>query len=502
MSLAIDSIIRVSDSIEPNGVLRRDLGIGLFITTDTQLGTGSNRIAVLSSFQDALNQFTVGSQPYLAAQTWFAQSPLPKNLIIGRWINAAASATLKGGVFSTTLSQFQAITNGSFNVVVDGVSRNITALNLSSANSFTAIATAIQTAITTAGSNVTVVYNPVTKSFVVTSATTGATSTLTYFSPVSPASGTDLSAPLALTLATGAQLSQGAAAESISQAFNAIINLNNSPYFVSAEDGFSDATVSELSALIQSFTDSLRFMFSANTNDAQTLITGDTTSESAQLFALQPQRTWMTWSATADRKAVSAAARMSSVNFDANNGLITLMFKTLPGTLPDDLTTTQQTELDRKRVNYYANFSGDPIYAKGTTFNTSAYIDTRYALDWFVNAVQVDVFDLLVQSPRIAQTDEGNSFVVDVINEVCQQAVRNGMVTPGYVSEALKADIIATTGNTEFDGYLSTGYLVWNQPVSQQSQSDRDQRKFTAKKIWLKSGGAIQSGDIAIVLEN
>ncbi len=499
MSLSIDGIIRVTDSIEPVGILQRTFGIGLLLTTDSQLGTGSNRIAVLSSFMDAEGLFSVGSAPYIAAQTWFAQSPLPQNLIIGRWINTAVAAILKGGALTSTLVQLKAITNGSFNIVVDGVSHDITGVDLSTATSFADVATAIQTKITTAGASVTVAFNPVSKGFVVTEGTTGDASTLSFFAPVTPASGTDLSVPLALTLATGASLSQGSDAELVEEALVAIQNLNNSFYFVMLDAILNDtATVSSVSA----WCEDQRLMYSAGTADAQTLVTGDTTSESAQLFDLQPERTWMTYSKYADQKSVSIAARLSSVNFSANNSLITLKFKSLPGCLPDDFNVTQQTELLRKRVNYYTEFSGDAIYAEGQAFENGIWVDVRYALDWFVNAVQVSVYDLLRQSNRVGQTDSGEDFIVDSITTVCQQAVRNGMIAPGTVSDALKNDIIQTTGNTEFDGFLSKGYLIWSQPTALQTQSDRDERKATAKKIWLKSGGAIHSADIAIVLEN
>jgi hypothetical protein len=66
----------------------------------------------------------------------------------------------------------------------------------------------------------------------------------------------------------------------------------------------------------------------------------------------------------------------------------------------------------------------------------------------------------------------------------------------------MKADIIATTGNSKFNGDLPNGYLIWSQPTAAQSESDRAARKATAKKVWLKSSGAIHSVEIALVLEN
>ena len=122
MTLPLSNIVQVTDSIEAVGVLRKEFGIGLFFTSDDTLGTGSNRVAVYSNFQDMSSVFAEASEPYKAGNAWFAQSPFPKNLVVTRWIQSDVAARLIGGVVSTTVSGFAALLmTGYIKITIDGV---------------------------------------------------------------------------------------------------------------------------------------------------------------------------------------------------------------------------------------------------------------------------------------------------------------------------------------------------------------------------------------------
>lgn len=498
MALPLDDVIIVNDVIEASGVLRREFGIGLFITPDTTLGTGSNRVAVYSDFNDLSSTFAEGSEPYKAGNAWFSQSPFPRNLVVGRWINADVAARLIGGTVTTSVSEFAALAvTGYFAILIDNISYDVN-VDLTSVASYSDVATTVQNALTTAGASVTVQYDATISGFRVVSGSTGSSSTLSY--SVQPATGVDLAPLMSLSSDTASQLDQGADTETIPEAINAILALNDSWYWVTNDNTiFSEENVTS----IANYVETGRYMYSAQTSESSVLITGETSSVSYKLFQEQLQRTFMTYSGSADEyKSLSIAARFSSVDFNSANSVITAKFKSLPTLTPDNLSQTQVKELKRKRVNYYTNFATSPIYSEGTAFKNGVYIDTRYCLDWLANAIQVDEFDLLIASGRVPETDSGEASVVSVIDSDCRQAITNGMIAPGVVSEAMKADIIATTGNTSFDGNLNKGYLIWSQPTSAQSQADRVARKATAKKIWLKSSGAIHEINNVLTLEN
>lgn len=231
------------------------------------------------------------------------------------------------------------------------------------------------------------------------------------------------------------------------------------------------------------------------------LTPNESTSLLAQVSALKSERVFAIWSLFNDYKAVSVAARFSSVDFTAGQSLITGKFKTLPGTTPDIITATQKAELDRKRVNHYSPFGGDSIVAEGVSFGT--YIDVRYWLDWFINSCQAGVYNLLKGSPsRVPQTDSGSAAIRGTLEGICEEGVLNGGIAPGKLGNVLAGNIREITGNSKFSGYLSTGYLVYIQPIALQNPSDRAARKAPPINVWVKGSGAVHFLDINIVFEN
>ena len=72
MALDISSIVRVTAQIAPQGVLRRDFGRTLFLTTDDTLGvSGADRVRVFASMDDVAAVFEPDREPYKAASIYF-----------------------------------------------------------------------------------------------------------------------------------------------------------------------------------------------------------------------------------------------------------------------------------------------------------------------------------------------------------------------------------------------------------------------------------------------
>lgn len=503
MTLNVNSIVRVTTSITPQGLLRREFGIPLFLTTDTTLPAGAGRVGVFTDFDDVAAVFAGGTEPSKAASIYFQQSPFPKNLIIGRWVDTDVPAILDGSS-TALLTAITAISTGSLQMSGE----DFLLLDFTSDASFADVAATLQVALragTTADLDLaTVVFDPVDQKFVVsTGATVGAGVLITVASAA--ASGVAVEDLLGLsTIAGAAVIQQGADAETVEEALDAIQALNSDWYFITLDAILNDtSTVPDVSV----WASTREYLFSAESNDVNVLTTGETASVFANLSVVAPERTFGTWSATPDYKSLSIVGRFSSVNFSGRNSIITGKFKALPGTIADNITPTQKTELDRKLVNHYSPFanasSGVDIYVEAYTFSPSVFIDVRYALDWFSNAVQVSVFNLLNQIPtKIPQTNEGMAQLYNSIDSEAQAFVRNGGIAPGQLSAALTADVMNTTGNQDFDGFLPKGYLIFVNPLSEQSQADRNERKAPPIRVWLKGSGAIHFVDIAINFEN
>ena len=502
MALSLDNIVRVSDSIAATGIVRRDLGVGLFITNDDRLGLGENRVAVYDNFTALAKQFPDG-EVNKAAMAWFSQSPLPKNLVIGRWNNTKTPAQLSGGAIEAKAEDLAKLEKtGKLSITISNQAYKNLEVDLTDVKDYDGVATQLQGALTDKGAAVTVAYNDTTKSLAITTTNAGKNYTIDYATKAEGTDDkTDLSALLKLSQATASEIHNGTNGESLPDAWEAILALNDTWYFVMVDHTLPD--YDQVLMILSDYIGTSRYMLALQTSDKGILDSSEETSLAYTLHEKQAARTWMTYSSKVDEyKEVSIAARFSGVNFNANNSVITAKFKTLPQMTPDALTLKDIQALEKKRVNYYTKFATSAIYSEGTTCSDDAFIDVRYALDWFVNAIQVDTFNLLKASGKLPQTEQGQTVIVDVINRVCRQALANGMIAGNQVSEAMADNIRSVTGNQNFNGYLPNGYLIWSQPVAEQSLSARNAREATIKKVWLKSSGAIHSVEIIVNLEN
>ena len=309
----------------------------------------------------------------------------------------------------------------------------------------------------------------------------------------------EVASALSLDSDSGGVITQGHMSEAIEEAMDAISGLDDSWYFVAVDSQIT--TSADLIALSR-WVQSQPHMLALDMVDEDALAQGESISLAAQMSDLEPERTFLVWSRTSDHKALSLAGRLSTVNFDGQNTLITAKFKSLPRTVPDVLTTAQKEELDRKRVGYYTRFGQDAIFAEGWMLNGD-WIDSRYWLDWITNAIQTEVYNLLRQHPtRVPQTDSGVASITAAINRVCGAGRRNGGIAPGVVSEALAHDIRLATNNPSFDGTLTLGYLVSVGSIADQSQGERDARMAPPISVWLKASGAIHSAEVRLIFTN
>ena len=300
---------------------------------------------------------------------------------------------------------------------------------------------------------------------------------------------------LGLDSISGGDIVQGQASEPIEDAMDAISGLDDGWYFVTVDSSITTgADLLSLSRWVQA----KAHMLALDVVDEGVLTPNESTSLAAQLSALEQQRTFLVWSRTRDSKALSLAGRLSSVNFDGQNALITPKFKSLPGTTSDIVTTAQKEELDRKWVGYYTRFGPDAIFAEGWT-QAGDWIDVRYWLDWITKAIQTEVYNLLRQHPtRVPQTAEGLASIEAAIERVCEAGRRNGGVAPGRVSEAVANDIRLAINNPDFDGFLTRGYLVVVGSIADQLEQDRNARKAPPARVWITGSGAMHSATIIL----
>jgi hypothetical protein len=494
LELNVNRLVRVNVVLSPLAAQRRSFGVlcvaGNSAGNPNQI-SNSERIRFYTDMTGVGQDFLTTAPEYTAAGLYFSQTPKPEKIAIGRWASAAYAATLTGGALTAaeqTLANWTSITAGAFNITINGTPSTITGVNFSTATSLSGAGTSVMSLLDTALTNATVSFSN--GSFVLTSTTTGAASTITY----GTGTGTlpnDLSLRFKFTQATALAIGQGAIAETPAVCATSLMNASGAWYglMFASLTAISDAEYNAVSAVIQPATPSRIFgITSGGAGLIDSTVTNDIASTSK---ASGYTRTLVQYSLN-PYAAASLFGKALSVNYNANRSTINLMYKQQPGVTPEGLSETQAGTLKTKRCNVFAKYNNDTSIIQYGVMSAESYIDERTGLDWFSDALQNAEYNLLYQSKRkIPQTDAGQHQLVTVAAAVCQEAVFNGLVAPGQWN----ADGF---GQLERGDFLSEGYYIFTAPMASQDQSIREARVAPPITIALKLAGAINEIDITV----
>lgn len=504
MSLDISRIVNVGISVSPLALQRAGFGILNIFGNTNIIRTGScpprvipadERIRAYNSIDDVAVDFETTDEEYLAASIFFSQVPRPTTLYISSRIDENISAELITGTdVETDLAVWNAITDGGFQITTSLGVETVDGLDFSTAASMQDVASIINTEFSLSGSGPCIYDSGVAGAFRLADGDVcGSAGTISFLT--APPTGTDISSLMSGKSDEGGRVVDGVDAETISETLNVVEAINSKWYgFTFTKEVRDDSQTS--AGTIDDCLDAAAWAearvktFWNNSSDANTLVTGDTTSISYQLEQLEYNRTATIYNA-GDYPAVSLFARGATVDFDGTNTTITYKFKQLPGLTASDLSATQADNLIAVNCNYYAEFgtqlSGDSvaIVAEGVMAN-GRFIDEVVGIDWLQNAIQTDEFNYLYQSTtKIPQTDEGVAGMVQVLSGVLDQAVNNGLAAPGYVT---------IEGETVF---LPKGYEIFTGLVEDQSQASREAREAPPISFVIKGAGAIHSVTIS-----
>lgn len=473
---------------------RDNVNVVAIMTSEVGFLSTANRYEAYRSLAAVAADFGTASQMYDFAKTFFGTSPNPANsggyLIAGYWRAvdesvAATSAKLEGAELSeaATIGQLQTISDGSFDIDVDGVTVNVTGLDFRTVTDLAGVAAVLDTAIT--GANVTL--DGI--GLVVTSDTTGATSTLT--NPVEAVGGTFVGNILGLADGTGAVLTQGAAAavltaESKEDAVTVIKGETNAYGYVFIDQPTS-AEAKTLAEWAQANSSLMYDVFSDPDN-----LEVDVTNVvwDIKLSSLTNYR--MIYSKANNRKlAASYMARAHVVNFNGENTALTMQLKEL--SVPaEEYTEGELIKAKKVGLDVYTTIKTTPIVL---TSGANDFMDNRYNLIAFADSIQTDLFNLLkATSTKIPQTTRGMNQLIDQAEKTTRGYARAGVFAPGTWSSP------DTFGNLEtFNRAISeNGYYWLAGALADQPQANREARESTVMQGAVKMAGAIHSASILI----
>lgn len=489
MSIPVSKVVRVNVLTSPTFPSRKGFGLLLIAGESARLPLGQ-RIRFYSDMDGVAVDFSSSDEEYKAAQVFFSQSPAPSQLAIGRRFPSGAPGELMGSVsgFTTDIPTWQAVTAGSVRLIVDGNTRNLSAMNFSADATLTAVASRIQTALVAAGSTgATVTYDGT--RFIVRSGTTGVSSTVAY--ATTTGAGTDISTMLGLTAAQLGTITNGIASETMSGSLDALQVFDGSWYGLTlAASGTTEQNLKDAAAWVEA-----RVKVFGYTTAASNVQDGANSSDIATFFKNQGyRRTIGVWDDNDAYAVVSALARAFIVNFGEQNSTITLKFKTMPTVSPISINETQRLAFVAKNINYYAYFGESAMLAEGVMAN-GVFFDEVHGLDWLQNAIETNVFGYLyTRTTKVPQTDKGVAQIVSQVDKAMAEGVNNGLIAPGTWGGS-------NLGEVSQGDFLAKGYYIYAQPVALQNQSDREARKAPPIQVIAKGAGAIHSVDVTVTFE-
>lgn len=496
MSADISNVINVQLLAGGSLADRDNMNVVAMMTSqaDGPLNSAS-RYQMYENAADVATDFGSNSSAYAYAVAFFGTSPNPLNaggaLLIGYWRAAsenvaASAAVLTGAQLSeaTVVSQLQAISDGSFDIDVDGSTVNVASLDFQSVTTLAGAVAIIDAAVT--GATTTLSTD---NRIVITSDTTGALSTITF--ATDPGTGTFIGNILAITSGTGAILVQGAAADTLAietkeDALNALI----------AEVQFRGVM------FIDQPTDGERATLSA-WSQANSVLQYDVFTGTGYLDVDPTNAVWaiklagqtnyrMIYSPANNRKlAASYMARVHTVLFSAENAAITMHLKELPQAA-EDVSSTDLAAAKTVGLDVYTTIKNTPVVL---TSGANDYVDNRYNIIAFIDAVQTDMFNVLKgTSTKAPQTRQGVAKLVDQGEKTTRQFVRAGVFAPGtWTSPDTFGDLAAFNRNIETNGFYWLAGSLADQPTA-----DREARKSPVLQCAVKNAGAIHSADIII----
>ena len=478
--LPVSTFVRIQTEISAGGVLRTQFGTGLLVTKDDAIAAGGTGKMVAFADLDSARAAGVSGEALRAAGVWFGGDPDPHSLYIGRWADTAVGTTLEG----TAPAALASFTGANNRFVLNGTETG--PIDFSTAPAALAdVAAAVETAIQALGGvfvGADFTYDALANSgsggFTLTLAT-GAAIDPPRFEAATTMGATDLSALLGFTAPV---YMQGSAAETLQEAIAAMLPLavagepvlpmvaGDVPETIGGDD-----TRRSLAEFIQGG-DYFAFI---RDNDVDTLVTGETASFSAHVFAEQLSHVEPVVGAgtnfgadTTTYPDVAANALLSSQRFNLPASIRNPHLKTLPGAVPINIDATQLAELRRKRTSVYTTVGGIPSLAGGFTGQAGAWADAQYWLLWLKNEMELNIFNAQKASAFFS-----TPILIDTLDQVRAVATRSGGLQPGgRVNAGVRQRIRQTFNDPTFDGILPNGWLQWVERPSARSDLDRSNR--------------------------
>jgi hypothetical protein len=488
--LDLANIIRVVLLAALTGLADVNTSALALITSDVPIPTNYGTYGIYLNSNGVASDFGSSSSTYELAEYVFAQSPNILSgggylVVIPRLATApAAPATIVG----TAPVDLTALTGTNYYLHAGATGLKAPDAEIGAINSSSlaaAQASLNSAAITSAGFAFTLSGQVTAATITLTTIATGATAEITVGTA---ATGTDIAALLNISGAVAAGADAG-----VERVKDCILRTQGSVnYFgIILNDTETTASLTELAALMQTM-DKILVVGSSAVTDISGVFTtimenGDTHTRC--LFHSESP-------ADALYFAAAYASRGFSIDFSGSNTAHTMHLKDLANLDTDEgLTQTLLTQCQNAGVDFYGDFGVAKVFTSGANL----FFDQIYTQLAFKLKLRVAGFNYLAQTDtKIPQTEEGMNGLKGALRQVCKAFVTNGVFAPGTWTSSVSFG----TPEDTIRNIAQSGYYIYSDPISGQSEAERTARVAPRIYIAAKDAGAIHSSDVTVYVEN
>lgn len=458
---------------------------GLLLTDGVRAPLGS--VLEFNSAAAVTAYFGSGSIEDGFAASYFAgpngASIRPAQLFITQYNQADVSGWARGGVVD--LATVKTITSGTLTVTVNGTAKTTSALNLSGATSLSNAAALILAAFTAPG--FTFVYDSISGGFLITSATTGAASTIAV---------TDSTNANLLKLnAVGGMVTSAGAVAAVPATFMDTVVAQNQEWFGFAT-GFNANETQGTAFAAWTNTQNKRYWYACWSTDANNLTANPSNTTMAAIKAASYAGTTVFYAPTNTYKVAALALSWAAcLNFNEDNGRTTMAFRSQDGLVADVASNTQFDVLQTNGLNFYgaygtANSLSNYLYP-GSVSGVFLWADSYANQVWLNDSLQVALQSLLTSVKSIPYNPDGYGLVRTAMSIPIADAIAFGAVRAGVVLSATQiAQINDAAGNTDAAASVaSDGYYL---SVTDPGATARTQRKTPNIRFFYADGQSVQ----------
>mgnify|MGYP003270723613 CR=1 FL=1 len=463
---------------------------GLVLSESAYIPFGT--VLSFSSASDVGSYFGSASDEYSMAEIYFqgydGSTKKPGAMLFSRYNADAAAAWLRSGTFKGVALADLKLVSGVVTLTVDGQSVTSSAINLASVTSYAEAAEAIETAI---GASVEVEYDPIKQAFIITSATTGDNSTITY------ATGT-ASEGLKLTAAQGAITSQGQAAAVVTDLMTELLDYSQNWALFTTAFSADDELVLSLAAWTSA--QSSRFGYVPYEVSAAAKVAGST--ENIAYKIQQADYAGIIPVYGRNYHAASVLAYAASLDFDRQEGRVPLKFRSLGGLLSSVESSADYDALIANGYNFYGAYSANnydtKYWADGTVTGDFKWLDSFVNQIWLNSQLAQDAIELFQSNRSIPYNAQGKAIIETSFSDTFQQAITFGAIRTGTtLSSQQISEIQNAVGQDVSTTLVAKGYYLY---IADPTPAQRAARTSPTMTLWYCDGGSVQKLNLPSIM--